>query len=102
MALKIPINRCCDCGFNEHDQEPYRPGLFKTYLGYTFFSHPMGAGGNPRIVCLYNPEESFRENVRRITHGQYWDFRKPIALFGEPEFAEQLRGFPNWCPLETL
>lgn len=96
--MEIELDRCCDCGFNEHDQDMDHIG-FESYLGYNFYEDTLPGG--PIIICLYDPKSDFRDNIRRITHWGYYHYTKLIAKVGEPEFDEQLNGIPDWCPLKV-
>jgi hypothetical protein len=97
----IRIKRCCDCGFNEHGQAPWFQ-LFDTYLGYTINAWDLAGG--PMLFCMYDPKEDFRQNLRMVTHG-WGENKHTICVIGEPEFEgefeKQLKGFPDWCPLES-
>lgn len=95
--IGIDIDRCCDCGFNEHDQ--YWPHeSFDSYLGYNF--HENRYPGPPMLICLYDPEKDFRDNIRQIG----WNHPRTICIAGDSkykgEFEKQLNGFPDWCPLQ--
>jgi hypothetical protein len=100
----ILLNRCCDCGFNEHGQE-YRIPMQETYLGITIRTWSGTSFGGPMLYCMFNPKWDFRENIRKVTHGFA---RKYLIIWisgdsrFEGEFERQLHGFPIRCPLKTL
>lgn len=102
MKKQILVSSCSQCPFNEHGQEDRIP-IMETYLGKVIKVYIGTRFGMPMLYCMYDPKESFRENMRQVTHG----FGLPkliIWIAGdsrfEGEFERQLNGFPKRCPLE--
>lgn len=105
----IQVDRCCNCGFNEHGQlwEFYTPNI--TYLG-TYIVPPTMLPGMPMLYCMFDPKESFRDNLRLVPfkRGNYKRDNgcRVIWIAGDPrydgEFDKQLQGFPDICPLEDV
>jgi len=109
MNKVFKISRCCDCPFNDHGQEDKVP-MMESYLGYNFKEYFGTSFGGPQLECWYRPDRSFRDNFRGSRHTKMnfiiwksswydgtdimFDFHK------QPEFKEQLIGFPKRCPLE--
>lgn len=87
MAKIIRIKTCSWCPFNEHGQE----------------KEPVN--GMPLLYCMYNSEIDGRDNIRQMRRGfKSQEDSKIIWIADNPnydgEFEKQLKGFPDWCPLE--